>query len=91
MNKQIKKEDYIGKIITWEQAVELFPSLWLAFEEPQYIGATLVKGKLKDVLTDEEVTEYRLEHWGTGIRLKRTCCDMCGGYINGILVDKRTR
>ena len=85
-SKYVKQEDYIGKILTWEEAVAYFPNRWVAFEEPIYEGVNLVRGRLVAVLKDEEKSEYRLQHLRDGQYIRRTTELPFMGYVHGELV-----
>ena len=85
-SKYVKQEDYIGKVLKWEEAKAYFPNRWVAFEEPIFRGIGLVRGRLVAVLKDEERLEYELKHLGTGQYIRRTTEVPFMGYIHGELV-----
>lgn len=83
------KSNYIGKQLTWLQAVELFPDLWVSFKECEIKGATFIKGTLVDVISDNDRIKYMEDHWGEKLHMDRTTEDTLGeGYIHGVLVEK---
>ena len=85
------KEQYIGKQLTWEEAVNLFPDLWVAFKDCTYNKVTFVKGILVDVIEDKDRIEYMNKHWDEGLHIDRTTEASGGEYIHGILIEKEPR
>lgn len=84
------KRNYIGKQLTWSQAVELFPDLWVSFKDCEFKGATFIKGTLVEVMPDNDRIKYTEEHWGEKLHIDRTTEDTLGGYIHGVLVEKKS-
>ena len=80
------KSNYIGKQLTWSQAVELFLDLWVSFKECEFKGAAFVKGILVGVISDNDRNKYMDEHWGEKLYIDRTTEDTLG-YIHGVLVS----
>lgn len=85
------KEQYIGKQLTWNEVVNLFPDLWVVFKECTYNKATFIKGTLVDVIEDKDRIEYMNRHWGEGLYIDRTTEESGGGYIYGALIRKESR
>lgn len=85
------KRNYIGKQLTWSQAVKLFPDLWVSFKDCEFKGATFMKGILVDVISDDDRIKYMEDHWGEKLHIDRTTEDTLGeGYIHGVLVEKES-
>ena len=83
----VASEQYIGRRLTWAEAVSLFPDRWVAFKDYSQDHHTFKDGILEAVLPDEDVSKYELEHSGNRLYIERTTDTMNGGYINGVLVD----
>lgn len=84
------KNNYIGKQLTWSQAVELFPDLWVSFKDCEFKGATFIKGILVDVISDNDRIKYMEDHWGEKLHIDRTTEDGLEGYIHGVVVEKES-
>ena len=46
--------EYEGKIMTWEEMAEVFPSKWVYVTGYEMDGPDIVRGKLIGVVTDED-------------------------------------
>lgn len=75
------KEDYIGKVLTWNQTVELFPNLWVAFKDCEFDRATFIKGTLVDVIEDKDRIEFIKKHLRDGLHIDRTTEENCSILI----------
>ena len=56
------KSLYIGKKLDWSNLVLLFPNLWVALKDCEYSGIDVTSAVLIDVLDDDEVIDYMIEH-----------------------------
>lgn len=84
------KEQYIGKQLTWDEVVKLFPDLWVAFKDCEYHKVTFIRGTLVDVIEDKDRIDYMNKHWGEGLHIDRTTEESGGGYIHGVLNEKES-
>ena len=83
----MNEEQYIGKCLTWEEAVSLFPGMWVSFKDCEFNKATFMKGTLIAVMNDKDRIEYMNEHWNDGFFISRTTEDYSGEYIHGTLIS----
>lgn len=79
----INKNQYIGKRLTWDETVSLFPDLWVAFKDCEMSGIDIENGILVDVIPDKDIKTYRIQHFNDDIRIDRTTEDCIVGYIHG--------
>ena len=86
----VDKKQYIGKKLTWEQAVEIFPDLWVSFQDCIYNDADFQSGTLVAVIEDQDIGKYLCNHIEENPFFARTTEDNFGGYIHGVLVEKET-
>lgn len=82
------KRNYIGKQLTWSQAVELFPDLWVSFIDCEFKGATFIKGILVDVISDDGGIKYMEGHWGEKLHIDRITEDTLGDIYMEYLLKK---
>lgn len=81
-------KDYIGKHLTWSEAMILFPDKWLAFSNySKKDSFTINEGILEAVLSDEEITKYQINHSKDNFIYDRTTND----YIGSIHVQVTKR
>ena len=66
--------EYEGKMMTWEEMVEIFPSKWVYVTDYEMQGPGIIKGRLVGVVTDEEDGDMFLycEKCGIDYRRRRT-------------------
>ena len=84
----LDKQLYIGKQLTWNDAVNLFPDLWVVFKDCEYQKSSFVKGTLVDVIKDADRIDYMSKHWGEDLYIDRTTEESNEEYIHGVLVRK---
>ena len=84
------KRQYIGKHLTWAQAVEMFPDLWISFQDCIYSDIDFQSGTLVAVIDDNDIGKYICGHIQENPYFARTTEDNFGGYIHGVLVEKET-
>lgn len=77
------KTRYIGKRLTWNEAVDIFPDLWVAFKDCIMSGIDLEAGILVDVIKDKDIKMYMQQHFNEDIFIDRTTEDGMVGYIHG--------
>lgn len=46
--------EYKGKMMTWKEIVEIFPSKWVYLTEYEKDGPDIIRGRILGVVTDEE-------------------------------------
>lgn len=65
-------EDYIGKRLTYDELVELFPDRWVGVSNPEWegpgYGGTLVSGVLEFVCVDSEKSSKKHDLHVKGIK-----------------------
>lgn len=83
-----EKNQYIGKRLTWDEAVAIFPDLWVAFKDCRMSGIDMEDGILVDVITDEDITNYMKQHFNENIYIDRTTENCIVGYIHGEIKEK---
>lgn len=83
----INKSEYIGKRLTWDRAVELFPYKWVAFKDCKMSGIDMENGILVDVIEDEQIETYIVEHLKDKYYIDRTLDGFAGGYIHGVIIE----
>ena len=81
---------YIGKRLTWDEAVDIFPDLWVSFQDCVYNDADFQSGTLVAVIEDDDIGKYVCSHIEENPYFARTTEDNFGGYIHGVLVEKET-
>lgn len=74
-----KKEDFINKRLTWNEAVKLFPDRWVSFRDYILDGVTFQNGILANVFTDDEYEDYLFSHWDDDLRIMRTSSSLTIG------------
>lgn len=84
------KNQYIGKRLTWDEAVCIFPDLWVSFQDCIYKDADFQSGTLVAVIEDADIGRYVCSHIEENPYFARTTEDRFGGYIHGVLVEKKT-
>ena len=84
------KAQYVGKHLTWDEAVSIFPDLWVSFQDCVYNGADFQSGKLVAVIEDDDIGKYICTHIEENPYYARTTEDKFGEYIHGVIVEKET-
>ncbi len=84
------KIQYIGKRLTWDEAVAIFPNLWVSFKDCIYHGVDFQSGTLIAVIKDDDIGKYICNHIEENPYLVRTTENQFGGYIHGVLAQKGT-
>lgn len=46
--------EYKGKMMTWKEIVEIFPSKWVYVTDYEMDGPDIIKGKIAGVVTDKD-------------------------------------
>ncbi len=46
--------EYKGKMMTWKEIVEIFPSKWVYVTDYEMDGPDIIKGKIVGVVTDKD-------------------------------------
>lgn len=82
------KTQYVGKRLTWDEAVEIFPDLWVVFKDCVMSGIDLENGILVDVLKDKDIAVYMKEHFDEDLFIDRTTENGIVGYIHGEIKEK---
>ncbi len=80
------KDDYIGKRLSWNEVVNLFPDLWVTLEDYIYTDKDVINEILEDVIQDKDIDDYMYAHSDEDSFTLRTTEGNFGGYINGVLV-----
>ena len=64
----------VNKHMTWDEMAAEYPDKWVAVTNPVFDGdhPDILEGDLVDVLTDEEVGDYRANHRNQAIWVRRT-------------------
>jgi hypothetical protein len=84
-----KKEDYIGKVITWREVINLFPDRWIAMRDYVMSGSNIVQGVLVGVMTDREADTELNKHLKAGDICRRTTFGGEEGYLNVRVFENR--
>lgn len=84
----VDKNQYIGKRLTWEEAVDIFPDLWVAFKECKMSGIDIEDGILVDVIDDKDIKIYMKQHFDENMFIDRTTENCVVGYIHGEIKEK---
>ena len=71
----VDKMQYIGKRLTWDEAVDIFPDLWVAFKDCKMSGIDFENGILVDVIADQDLAIYMKQN-------------SIVGYIHGEIKEK---
>ncbi len=60
--------------MTWNQMVEAYPNMWVAIRNPIMDGdhPDILEGDVVDVISDDNISEYEVEHQGQGLTFYRT-------------------
>ena len=60
--------------MTWDQMVEAYPDSWVAVENPVFDGdyPDILEGDVVDVISDNDVGDYRAEHRDQEVWVRRT-------------------
>ena len=60
--------------MTWNQMVEAYPNMWVAIRNPLMDGdhPDILEGDVVDVISDDNISEYEVEHQGQGLTFYRT-------------------
>lgn len=82
------KDQYIGKRLTWEEVVDIFPDLWVALKDCRMSGIDVEDGILVDVIADKDVKGYMKQHFDENIFIDRTTESCVVGYIHGEIKEK---
>ncbi len=82
------KDQYIGERLTWDEAVDLFPDMWVVFRDCEMSGIDIENGILVDVVTDKDIKMYRKQHFNENIVIDRTTENCIVGYIHGEIKEK---
>lgn len=82
------KNLYIGKHLTWDEAVDMFPDLWVVFKDCKMSGIDIEEGILVDVIADQDIKNYMKQHFYEDIVIDRTTEDCNVGYIHGEIKEK---
>jgi len=79
---EAKEEEYLGKYLTYEEAVKLFPDRWVGFSEPEFDGGTLIGGILRYACIDKEMSKRKLDLMKQGYKIcSRRTTDLPGGAL----------
>ena len=54
------KDDYIGKRLSWNEVVNLFPDLWVTLEDYIYTDKDVINEILEDVIQDKDIDDYTI-------------------------------
>ena len=68
----VDKNQYIGKRLTWDEAVDIFPDLWVAFKDCTMLGIDMEDGILVDVIEDKNIILYMKQHFNENMYIDRT-------------------
>lgn len=82
------KNQYIGKRLTWDEAVDIFPDSWVAFKDCKMSGIDIEEGVLVDVVADKDIAIYMKQHFDENIFIDRTTENCVVGYIHGEIKEK---
>lgn len=82
------EKDYIGKELTWQEAVDLFPNYWVAFKNCTFNNLIFQKGILVDVINDSNIENYMKEHWEEKLHIERTTEESEDCYLHGVLIEE---
>ncbi|MDE7205940.1 MAG: hypothetical protein K2N90_02045 [Lachnospiraceae bacterium] len=82
------KNQYIGKRLTWDEAVDIFPNLWVAFKDCNMSGIDMEEGILVDVIEDKDIKIYMKQHFDENMYIDRTTENCLVGYIHGEIKEK---
>lgn len=61
--------EYMGKDMTWDEMVSVFPGLWVFVTNYENSGINIFKGVLIGVFTDNECDEFYIECLDKGINV----------------------
>lgn len=81
---------YIGKRLTWDEAVDIFPDLWVLFKDCIYHGVDFQSGTLVAIIEDDDIGKYICAHIEENPYFARTTENQFGGYVHGVLAEKET-
>lgn len=84
----VDKMQYIGKRLTWDEAVDIFPDLWVAFKDCKMSGIDFENGILVDVIADQDLAIYMKQHFNENVFIDRTTENSIVGYIHGEIKEK---
>lgn len=85
---KINKNQYIGKRLTWDEAVNIFPDMWVAFRDCEMSGIDIENGILVDVIMDKDIKAYRIQHFNENIIIDRTTENCTMGNIHVEIKEK---
>lgn len=74
------KAQYVGKRLTWDEAVNIFPDLWVSFQDCIYNGVDFQSGRLVAVIEDDDIEKYLCAHIEENPYYARTTEGKFGGY-----------
>ena len=72
---------YEGKMMTWKEMVEIFPSKWVYVTDYEMDGPDIVKGRIVGVVTDEEDGDMYIYCRDNGIDYMRS--RTTEGFVSG--------
>ncbi|MBD5451665.1 MAG: hypothetical protein HDR25_03385 [Lachnospiraceae bacterium] len=82
------KNQYIGKRLTWDETVDIFPDSWVAFKDCRMSGIDMEDGILVDVIADKDIALYMKQHFNEDMYIDRTTENCVAGYIHGEIKEK---
>ena len=53
--------------MTWDEAVDMFPDLWVVFKDCKMYGIDIEEGILVDVIADQDIKNYMKQHFDENI------------------------
>lgn len=86
--EHMDKSLYVGKRLSWDEAVDIFPDLWVAFKDCIMSGIDLENGILVDVIKDKDIAAYMKQHFTDDMFIDRTTENSMMGYIHGEIKEK---
>ena len=66
--------------MTWNEIVEAYPDKWVVVKDAEMEGPDVISGIVVEVLSDDEIGNYRIENCDKEYEYRRTT----EGYFNGI-------
>lgn len=58
--------------MTWDEIVEKYPDLWVSVRDAEMNGPDIVSGIIEETISDEAVGDYKADHWGDDLVIRRT-------------------
>ena len=59
----------IGKRLSWDEIVQMFPNRWVGVSDYKFRGADLESGVLQAVCPDDKISEYALPLYKKGLKI----------------------